>query len=330
MPDVYGKLEGESVIREDIRNTPNLWYFVESPPLCPPVLSQSWNCSSSTMVATLTNATAGGPIRDWKECSELIHRMVRSQNVNICITTKPPSHSGPSSSAPTSLIPPAGFINNGGSRPPVVHPQPRPPIMIQIPEQSTGLSTPSDYESARSTPLSKRTLAAELSSRTPTPPSAARSAVLSPQLLHTASPPSPTALFTPVPRQPQGALPEEVLIPSKAPIMRVPTMDPIVTATASPKVISTPKPHVEGSEGEIVGHVPNQVPVPFPFPVPVPVPFPFLVPVPVPVPVLEDKSATSPPSGSYGSPPPIPAQATVPQPPSKRNWFKKYVWNHKK
>ncbi|KAH9978325.1 hypothetical protein BJV74DRAFT_141402 [Russula compacta] len=350
--DVYGKLEGESVVREDIRNTPNLWYFMESPLFRPSVFSQSWNCSSSTVNTTLTNATAGEPIRDWKECSELIHRMVRSQNVNIHITTKPPSHSGPSSSALSALI-------SDGSRPPIVHPQPRPPIKIQIPEQSTGLPTPSNYESARSTPLSKRTLAAELSSRTPTPSSAARPAVSPSQLVHMPSPPSPTALFTPVPRQPpmvasppagraisalpaapplydvlqkrptpQGALPEEALIPSQAPRMGVPTMDPTVTATASPKVISSPKPHVEGGEGEIVEHAPNQVPVPFPFPVPFPIP--VFVPVPVVVPVPEDKSATSPPSDPSGSPPPIPAQANAPQPPSKRNWFRKYVWNHKK
>jgi hypothetical protein len=92
--DVCGKLEGESIVAAAIQGIPNLWCF-EEPPLSlssRPALSYNRNSPSHTLTATQITSAAGIPICDWREP---IRRMLRSQDVNLRFTYKPPSSSTP-------------------------------------------------------------------------------------------------------------------------------------------------------------------------------------------------------------------------------------------
>jgi len=147
--DVSGKLEGESIVGEAIKDTTNLRYFQE-PPQFP---------ASPIMNAAPTSST-GVPIRDWRGP---IHRMLRTLkrgftvDSNIRITTKPPSIATPTDSAPSSPIQLAFSSSIDGSLSPVVFPQSLPPLLqLQIPGPSTGTPTPSIYRTAQNTPLSER------------------------------------------------------------------------------------------------------------------------------------------------------------------------------
>ncbi|KAH9955999.1 hypothetical protein BC827DRAFT_819744 [Russula dissimulans] len=117
--------------------------------------------------------------------------MLQSLDVNIRITAKPPINISPSPSAPSSPVPPAGSSSSGSSPLPIVLPPLRPPIMLTIPAQSAEPLTPSSYRTARTTPLSQRPPAAELSPKTRTPLSPAPPPVLPSQ-------PSPSSVALPV------------------------------------------------------------------------------------------------------------------------------------
>ena len=94
--DVRGRLEGESVVGAAIEGIPNLWCFEERPLS---LASESprrlhfhliRNSPSLTVTATQITSAAGILIRDWREP---IRRMLRSPDVNIRITDKPPGTS---------------------------------------------------------------------------------------------------------------------------------------------------------------------------------------------------------------------------------------------
>ena len=153
-PDVCGKLEGESIVGEAIKDTTNLRYFQEPPqfPALRPALLPNRNNSSPVMNEAPTSST-GVPI----------HRMLRTLkrgftvDSNIRITTKPPSIANPSDSARSSQIQLAFSSSIDGSLSPVVFPQSLPPLLqLQIPGPSTGTPTPSIYRTAHNTPLSER------------------------------------------------------------------------------------------------------------------------------------------------------------------------------
>jgi hypothetical protein len=161
-PDVCGKLEGESIVGEAIKDTTNLRYFQELPqfPAPRPAFLPNRNNPSPTMNEAPTSSTTGVPIRDWRGP---IHRMLRTLNrgltvdSNIRITTKPPRIAAPSDSAPSSSIQLAFSSSIDGSLSPVLFPQSlAPPLQLQIPRPSTGTPTPSIYGTAQHTPLSER------------------------------------------------------------------------------------------------------------------------------------------------------------------------------
>jgi hypothetical protein len=97
-------LEGESIVGMAIQNTPALW-CIEEPlqcPTSPPVLSPYGN-SPLPSTETLTNSSIEVPIRDWREP---IRKMLQFENlnINIRITTKPPSNSSRNYSPPSSPL----------------------------------------------------------------------------------------------------------------------------------------------------------------------------------------------------------------------------------
>jgi len=115
--DVYGKLEGESIIGKDIQKTHNLWCFEE-----PPLSNASWSSLSDrsspspTMSASPTTYSKGLLLTDWREP---IRQMLRSPDANIRISTKPPINPIPSSPAPSSPIPQSGISSSVDSLPPI-------------------------------------------------------------------------------------------------------------------------------------------------------------------------------------------------------------------
>jgi hypothetical protein len=81
LSDVCGKLEGENIIGSAIKNTPNLWCFVESS-----LSNTSWpslpdrSSPSPATTATPVTSPTGALLGDWREP---ILRMLRSPGVNI-------------------------------------------------------------------------------------------------------------------------------------------------------------------------------------------------------------------------------------------------------
>ena len=89
LPDVCGRLEGESIVGAAIKGIPNLWCFEErggrkagdgGP-------SPIWSRPSESLTVTARQITSaeGIPIWDWREP---IRRMLQSRDVNIRITDK--------------------------------------------------------------------------------------------------------------------------------------------------------------------------------------------------------------------------------------------------
>ena len=94
LPDVCGRLEGESIVGAAIEGIPNLWCFEERPLFLVsdshPTHSPNWYRPSLTATAAQITSAEGILIRDWREP---IRRMLRSRDVNIRITDKPPGSS---------------------------------------------------------------------------------------------------------------------------------------------------------------------------------------------------------------------------------------------
>ena len=93
--DVFGNLVGESIVGATIQGVPNLWCFEEPPPSLAsrPAISHNRN-SPPNMTAKQITSAVGVVMHDWREP---IRRMLRSRDVNIRITDKPPSYSALSS-----------------------------------------------------------------------------------------------------------------------------------------------------------------------------------------------------------------------------------------
>ena len=93
--DVFGNLVGETIVGATIQGVPNLWCFEEPPPCLAsrPAISHNRN-SPPNMTAKQITSAVGVVMYDWREP---IHRMLRSRDVNIRITDKPPSYSALSS-----------------------------------------------------------------------------------------------------------------------------------------------------------------------------------------------------------------------------------------
>lgn len=91
--DVCGRLVGESIVEAAINGIPNIWFFEE--PLRRPLPSHSPNRNNPSLSVTATQITSaeGILIRDWREP---IRQMLRSRDVYVRITDKPPSSSSPS------------------------------------------------------------------------------------------------------------------------------------------------------------------------------------------------------------------------------------------
>ena len=86
--DVCGRLVGESIVEAAINGIPNIWSFEE--PLRRPLPSHSPNRNNPSLSVTATQITSaeGILIRDWREP---IRQMLRSRDVYVRITDKPPS-----------------------------------------------------------------------------------------------------------------------------------------------------------------------------------------------------------------------------------------------
>lgn len=109
--DVCGKLEGEGIVGEAFQDTPKLW-CIEEPPLCPSYTSQSTlsldRDTSPNVIGIQIPSVATMLQGDWREP---IRRMLRSLDLNICITAKPPGTFA--YSATPSPISPVGCHNDG-------------------------------------------------------------------------------------------------------------------------------------------------------------------------------------------------------------------------
>ena len=114
--DLYGKLEGESIVGKDIQNTPNLCCFMEPRPSYASRSSPSSNRSSPSPTTFVTPMTcsAGFLLTDWREP---IRQMLLSPDVNIRISTHPHINSTPSS--PASCPHPQPGSSSVGSLPPI-------------------------------------------------------------------------------------------------------------------------------------------------------------------------------------------------------------------
>ena len=344
-PDVCGKLEGESIVGEDIQDTLKLWYFEEpsSSPTSRSPLSPILDSSSPTVTPTPTNSTPGTPVGDWREP---IHQMLqlRDVNINIRITDKQPGNPSPSHSAPSSPFSPALLSSSDESISPMELPKSPPrPLTIQIPASSAGPPSPSTYYTPRSRPPSpQRPQVPGLSQRMPEPEPPSRGApfISHPQPAHIAATPS-TALPEPRPRQlpplvtsptgrttlaptthapphiPQNQEPQEDTIPKAVPCSSracaagAPPLAPNVTIISPLQVVNTPghhTDHTEGNEGVIDEQPSTRIPAP----------------------QHEDEGTP----GLVSEPPaaPLPVQPQSDDPQShlptkrKRNWFKK-IWD---
>jgi len=91
--DVHGRLEGESIVGETFRDTHNIRCYEErEPPLSVSRASLPSNRNSPSLNVTGTQIASVATILkgDWREP---IHRILRSPDVNIRITAKPPGTS---------------------------------------------------------------------------------------------------------------------------------------------------------------------------------------------------------------------------------------------
>jgi hypothetical protein len=87
LPDVCGRLEGESIVGAAIEGTPNLWCIEERPLSLPshPPPSPNRSRPSESLIVTATQITSAEGILIW-DWREPIRRMLRSRDVNIRIT----------------------------------------------------------------------------------------------------------------------------------------------------------------------------------------------------------------------------------------------------
>ena len=137
LSDIFGALEGESIIGSVIQDTPNLWCFEEPPRSYPSQtpLSPALNSSSRTTTATPTTSPTGDLIGDWKGP---IRRMMSTKDVNIRISPDSPTNSSRGDSALPSPFPPSGSSISVETPLPVDITRPRPPLKVQIPGPSAG------------------------------------------------------------------------------------------------------------------------------------------------------------------------------------------------
>src|SRR6266446_2979701 len=111
LPDICGRLEGESMVAKDLEGISNLW-CVEEPPLSDaswPALSHN---SSPTMTATpITSPGTKLTMWDWREP---ILRMLRSEGLEISlrITTTPPSSLSDLPPSPISSVSFSSSVDN--------------------------------------------------------------------------------------------------------------------------------------------------------------------------------------------------------------------------
>ena len=203
LSDVCGKLEGESIVGADIQDAPNLWWFEEpspSPTSQSPDRSKPPSTTAPTTSPTLLSGNWTDPIR----------RMLHSFDVNIRISARTPTTSGPGPghSTPSSLtLPslPSGSVSSlSQSRPPTIG-KPRAPTT----RVSTGSGSPSSYRTAQPTPPPSRPPVAD-----PSPPCLEPSPVLPTHTTptpasNTAAPAHTTTLQPPIelsPRSPEPHL----------------------------------------------------------------------------------------------------------------------------
>jgi hypothetical protein len=264
----------------------------------------------------------------------------RNIDINLRITAKPlrPSNSGHSYSAPSSPIPQPLLSSSDDNLLPIVHSQSLPEALrIQIPEPSAGPLTPSNYRTARNTPLLGRSPVEGLPPSIPEPLS-----TLPPRLAPIVTTPSPAASSMALPRQQPATVvlplagrvtPASLTARSASEIPRergsqrdtfpgaapnssqacIADVPPCGTITiTSQKVIATPRPHAEGNEGGPGRQLPSQPPKPYPKHVgstsPAPAPDTGALPLEVQPPAVEQQPQTQ---------------------RRKQNWFQKYVWDYK-
>ena len=232
LSDIFGRLEGESIIGSVIKDTPNLWCFEEPPRSRSHTSQQSFsttsttlNSSSSAMSPTPTTSTTGELVGDWMEP---IRRMTRSSlDMNIRIS-------------PIVCQRQLWGIKNEMLLPPATEcPQSRLP---QKPETFARSSTPLLYKTVQSKPLSlsRQSPVAELSPRSPTPPSPETPPVL-PSYLTLTQAPRTSAPF-PMPRPP--------------PLILLPPLGPAIPAQTSHSLPGTSS-RAESQE-DTVGDHPSQ------------------------------------------------------------------------
>jgi len=161
--DVCGKLEGESIVGEAFRDTPNLWYFEERPQLETPTSthprthSRNQNSSSHITAITPPGFTTGGvPIGDWREPIRRMLDRGLTVDFNIYITDRPPSDSCHRYSAPSSPILRPLLSSSDDNLLPSSFPQSLPlSPHVHIPAPSAGPPTsPSSFRTAQDPPLS--------------------------------------------------------------------------------------------------------------------------------------------------------------------------------
>ena len=232
--DVYGRLEGESIVGKAIQRTHNLWCFEE-----PPLSNGSWSSLSNrkspspTMSASSTASPTGSLIEDWREP---ILRMLRSQDVNIGlrISAKPPTNTSLSYSHSSSPIPSSvPSSSDGGLLSPKVS-QRHTDLMVLL-----GSTGPPDIP-APSPPASPLTFPSR-----PTPASLQDAAL-------------PVSLLPLLPTGPALA-PLTACPPSNT---GVPPLGLRVIITSPLQQISITEPPTETNVVEVAGHVPGQFPDP--------------------------------------------------------------------
>ena len=114
LSDVCGSLEGEGIVGADFQDTPKLW-CIEEPPLyfyraSQSALSLNRSIPSINTTRIQIPSVATTLQGDWREP---IRRMLRSLDLNICITAKPPGTFAHSAN-PSPISPVAGR-NDGPS-----------------------------------------------------------------------------------------------------------------------------------------------------------------------------------------------------------------------
>ena len=97
--DIHGRLEGETIVGAAFQDKPNLWCYKEREPLSlfrAPQLALSPDRSGPSPNVTETLASVSTMLQgDWKEP---IRQILGPLDVNIHITTKPPSSSASATS----------------------------------------------------------------------------------------------------------------------------------------------------------------------------------------------------------------------------------------